>query len=146
MCALAHLTLTCCVHGVVQVHIPGLGSFGEFVDKMGCSSSVAAGYFDHRVFFDTYIRDGTKILRNLPHSNALHTPYPCFGGLERYMLKPNSAQLSWQNDLPAYAATEFTAGFVLKMPVWADLPDVRHVAFNAFDPSCRVDRTSAEGE
>jgi len=111
---------------------------------MGCGQSSPA-YCDNRVFFDGYIRDGTKLLRSLPHTNALHSPYPCFGGLERYPLKPEPSELNWQEDLPGYDPTEFTAGFVLKMPPWADNPDVRLVEFNSFDPKCRVDRTSYEG-
>lgn len=111
---------------------------------MGCG--VSAPVCDNRVFFDGYIRDGTRLLRSLPHTNALQTPYPCFGGLERYPLKAKQLELDWSEDLAGYNPTEFTAAFVLNMPPWADNQDVQEVQFNCFDPKCRVDRTSHEGE
>eukprot|EP00038_Savillea_parva_P005983 m.161000 g.161000 ORF g.161000 m.161000 type:complete len:437 (+) comp12017_c0_seq1:349-1659(+) len=114
---------------------------------MGCGQSRRVkALADNRVFFDGYIRDGTKMLRSTPHRNALRSPYPCPGGIARFPLKPASEQIPWAVEFPAYEPAEFTAPFVLKMPVWADVPDVRNVAFNCYDSKCGVDRTSFEGK
>mmetsp|Transcript_36285 Transcript_36285/g.95066 ORF Transcript_36285/g.95066 Transcript_36285/m.95066 type:complete len:318 (+) Transcript_36285:195-1148(+) len=110
---------------------------------MGCGSSRAARKSDNRVFFDGYIRDGTRRLRQLVHTNALETPYACKGGVARFPLA--AEQIDWSVEVPGYKPPEFTASFVLAMPPWADEPDVSHIRFNAFDPQCRVDRSSFEG-
>lgn len=86
--------------------------------------------------------DGTKQLRELPHSKARQTPYQ--GGTERFVVP--DGKIAWKTKWPAYEPVEFTHAVVLKGPPWADKPDVSSVEFNVLDMKARIDRCSFEGK
>eukprot|EP00041_Stephanoeca_diplocostata_P027858 m.776020 g.776020 ORF g.776020 m.776020 type:complete len:345 (-) comp23261_c0_seq6:2762-3796(-) len=118
----------------------------EAACNMGCSGSFHAdpSQRDKQVFFHAYIKDGTRVLKERAHQNALRaSPYQG-GGPERQ--ETVSSQVNWKVKHDGYYPEVYTAPAVLAGPVWADKADVSHVAFNAYDTGACIDRKSYEGD